>query len=176
MSGHRDLPHPRKLYSMLLEAPSPQARAQAVSDFLCSCVGAEAIHLFLARGDELALVVSSPGETVTPELTSEAKRVWSRDLERQPDDQKTKTLDVSALELMRTAEQTSRWQSPSGSYERRILGVYRESRWVPVGIAMLKTNSDRALAPIRQAHIESICNALLDAGDVSDSAAPVHSG
>jgi hypothetical protein len=176
MSQPRDLPHPRKLYSALREAPSPQARARAAADFLCSCANAEAIHFFLARGAELVLAVSSPNETASPGLLAEATRAWSRDLEGQPEHSKTKTIDVSALDATSALEESALWKSETGSYERRVLGTYRESHWVPIGLAMLKCRPDRDLSPIRQAHVESICNAFVDAGDVPLSTDPRRPG
>jgi hypothetical protein len=170
MSKSRELPNPRKLYSTLRETPSANDRAQAVSDFLCSATGADAIHLFLARAGEPALVADSPSETASAEMLAEVRRAWNHDLERQPEDQKTKTLDVSAL--LPTLEPPQPWKSATGSYQLRLLSVYRNSSWVPVGVAMLKCPTDRPLSPIRQAHIEAICNALIDAGDVSDSPDP----
>jgi hypothetical protein len=167
MSAPRDLPQPRKLYALLQAAPSSKERAQAVADFLCSCTEAVSIHLFFAHDRELTLAVSSPGHVASAELIAEAKRIWDQDAERQPEDQKTKTLDVNALESLLRAEQSSHWQSPTGSYERRLLGMYRDSVWVPVGIAMLQRQANQPLGPVRQAHIESICNALLDSGDVT---------
>jgi hypothetical protein len=37
---------------------------------------------------------------------------------------------------------------------------------LPVGLVMLRAREGRSLAPIRQVHVEAMCNALLDAGDV----------
>jgi hypothetical protein len=59
------------------------------------------------------------------------------------------------------------WKLANGDcFEPRLLALYRESRWIPVGIAALKVTPGQSLSPIRRAHIDSLCNAFLDSGDV----------
>jgi hypothetical protein len=59
----------------------------------------------------------------------------------------------------------SSWIAPSGEhFERRILSMDRP-RWALVGMIMLRVPDDRALLPIRHAHIEAICEAVLRSSD-----------
>jgi hypothetical protein len=175
MAGPRNLPHPRKLYSSLREIASSQERTKAVAEFLRSCTGAKTVCLFLARAGELTLTVSSQEGDVTPELLAEVTRVWNQYLERQPEDQRTQTIELTAVEMLRVTQESMKWRSPQHEvFERRMLGVYRGPRWIPVGVAMLKVEEAGALTPIRQAHVEAVCNALLDSGDVTEGAEPAH--
>ena len=175
MAGQRNLPHPRKLYSALRETPSSKERTQAIAGFLSSCTGAKAVCLFLARAGDLTLAFSSQEGDVTPELLAEVTRVWNQYLERQPEDQRTQTIELSAVEMLRVAQESTKWRSPRQElFERRMLGVYRGPKWIPVGVAMLKGEEGSALTPVRQAHVEALCNALLDSGDVTEGADVAH--
>lgn len=167
MADPNALPHPRKLYTNLREASSSQARAQASLDFLRTCTSSDAGFLFVLRGGELALAASTDGAQPPAALVTEARRTWDRELDRQPDD--NKTLELSSIEALRQTQESPLWKSPEQEvYERRLLSVYRNTGWTPVGLVMLRAKEGRALVPIRQAHIEAMCNALLDSGDVQD--------
>lgn len=163
------LPHPQKLYAALRAMTSADARARAVFEFVCASTGAESGFLFLARGHDLECVVSSRAAAPTPELLAEVTSAWNRELDRQPDDNMNKTLDVNTIEALRKARQPATPANTQATgFERRMLSIYRGARWVPVGVAVLKAREVRPLTPIRQVHVAAVCNALLDAGDVAE--------
>ncbi|MEY4579578.1 MAG: hypothetical protein RL701_4281 [Pseudomonadota bacterium] len=166
MPEPRDLPHPRKLYSDLRGVASRDARAQAISDFMCACTGAAGGYLLLVRGTELGIAARSSVDPPSSELLNAVMLAWSRESDR-PDDSNTKTMDLAALGDIARAPSNVRWQSSQNEiFEHRVLGIYRNSQWTPVGMAMLKVKAGgRTLKPVRQAYIEALCNALLDAGD-----------
>jgi hypothetical protein len=161
------LPHPRKLYLQLRECASAQARAQAALEFVRGCTSSEAGFLFLSRGGDLQLTASTLAVQPGTDLIAEAQRTWDRELDRQPDD--NETLELSTIEAMRSAQESPLWRNANQEvFERRLLSVYRSASWVPVGLVMLRTRENKALVPIRQVHIEALCSALLDSGDVQE--------
>src|ERR1700755_249055 len=161
------LPHPRKLYTQLRECASAQARAQAALEFVRTCTSSEGGFLFLARGGQLQLAASTLLVQPPTDLVEEVRRTWNRELDREPDD--NKTLELSTIEALRAAQESPLWKSASKEvFERRLLSVYRTQTWVPVGLVMLRTRENKALVPIRQVHIEALCSALLDCGDVHE--------
>ncbi len=164
--------HPRKLYTRLRECGSTLARAQAALEFMRTSTTSDAGFLFLPRGGDLILIASAGTIEPTPELLLEAKRTWDRELDRQPDD--NKTMELSSVEALRLAHESAVWKSSDGeSFERRLLSIYRPSGWTPVGLVLLKSKEiGRSLQPVRQVHIEALCNALLDAGDVQERSIP----
>ena len=171
MAEQISLPHPRKLYSTLREASSTQARAQEALDFLRTCTSSDSGFLFVWRGNDLALAASTGGAVPPADVIAEAKRTWDRELDRQPDD--NKTLELSTIETLRKTQESPLWKSADGElFERRLLSIYRNTGWTPVGLVMLRAKEGRALVPIRQVHIEALCNALLDSGDVQDRSVP----
>ena len=171
MAEHVALPPPRTLYTQLRECASSQARAAAVLGFLRDCTGSEAGFLFLARPDGLSLAASTGGSQPATDLVAEVRRSWDRELDRQPDE--TKTLELSSIEALRnTGQQSPFWSGASTElFERRLLSMYRSGSWIPVGLVMLRAR-EGTLVPIRQVHIEALCSALLDSGDVSESTLP----
>lgn len=161
------LPHPRTLYAQLRECATPQARAHGALEFLRTCTNSDAGFLFLSQAGELKLAASTHGAEPPPDLLAEVRRSWDRELERQPDD--NKTLELSAVEALRAAQESPFWQaSTSDQFERRLLSTYRSSNWVPVGFVMLRATERKSIVPIRQVYIETLCSALLDAGDVPE--------
>jgi hypothetical protein len=149
-------------------APSGLERAQAVLGFLCTATDAAGGHLFLVRSagtkrEELALVCSSLESDGSAELLEAATQVWNRELDRPAEDNRTKTLEASSLEMLREAPACELWRDAKNVvFEHRLLGVYRIGQWTPVGIALLKTEVGRALGPLHQGHMDALCNALLD--------------
>jgi hypothetical protein len=167
MADQVALPNPRTLYTQLRECTSAEARAQATLEFVRGCTSSEGGCLFLVREGQLALAANSNGLEPTPELLAEALRTWDRELDRQPEDNKTETLELSMIEAMRSAQESPIWlSSKSEAFERRLLSVYRGPNWLPVGLLLLRAREGRSLAPIRQVHVEAMCNALIDSGDV----------
>lgn len=161
------LPQPRELYTQLRECASAPARAQAALEFVRGCTSSDGGFLFLSSAGELQLVASAQGEQSPADLIAEARSTWERELDRQPDD--TKTLELSAIEALRASQESPLWRSSNNQvFERRLLSISRSAKWVPVGLVMLRTREGKALVPIRQVHIEALCNALLDSGDVED--------
>ncbi|HET6340408.1 MAG TPA: hypothetical protein VFG30_44670 [Polyangiales bacterium] len=161
------LPHPRKLYTQLRECTSAEKRAQAALEFVRGCTNSDGGHLFLSRAGDLQLAASTQDGQPPAELVEEARRTWDRELDRQPDD--FKTLELTTIEALRAAQESPLWLSSSKEvFERRLLSVYRSQAWVPVGLVMLLTRENKALVPIRQVHIEALCSALLDSGDVQE--------
>jgi hypothetical protein len=171
MADQAALPNPRTLYTKLRECTSAQDRAQAALEFVRGCTNSEGGCLFLLRGGQLALAANSNVEP-TDELLQEAARTWDRELDRHPEDNKTETLELSTIEALRSTQESPVWRSSnSEAFERRLLSVYRGPNWLPVGLVLLRSREDRALVPIRQVHVEALCNALLDSGDVQERSA-----
>jgi hypothetical protein len=167
MADQVALPNPRTLYTQLRECTSAEARAQAALEFVRGCTSSEGGCLFLMHAGQLALAANSNGVEPSAELLQEAARTWDRELDRHPEDNKTETLELSMIEAMQSAQESPVWRNSNAeAFERRLLSVYRGPNWLPVGLVMLRAREGRALVPIRQVHIEALCNALLDAGDV----------
>jgi hypothetical protein len=160
------LPHPRKLYSILQACPSADARAKAVLEFMRLASGARAGYLLLWRDERLVVVAGSPTAEPPAGLLDAAQRAWSeRPLALRSD---TTTVDLRG-HLKGLAEEPveSPWESGGGaSFAHRVLTIHRDSRWLPLGIAMLELEAAQRLAPLRRAHVESMGDALFDAGDV----------
>jgi hypothetical protein len=160
--------HPRKLYEMIRACPTAKARAQAALEFVRGSTGATKGVLLLAWDGKLMRAASTGDVEAPPGLIEDAMSAWNRELDTPNDDSRSHTMDVSALEAI-SIPANPRWQSASGvEYERRLLSMYRSSRFIPVGMTFLQT--ERPLVALRRAHIEALCNALLDAGDVPDRA------
>jgi hypothetical protein len=160
--------HPRKLYSMLCACADAPARAKAALDFLCSSMGAESGFLMLVRGGELSVACSSGGRALAPELMEPVMQLWAKESDAQPEGDNTRTVDIRALVEPAASAEPSAWALSTGErFEPRLLSVYRDSVWVPVGVALLKARAEQRLRPIRGAHVEALCNAFLDSADVS---------
>jgi hypothetical protein len=157
--------HPRKLYDMLAACTSLDARARAALAFLRGCTGSVGGFLFLAEGEGLVLKAQTTPEPPSPELSSEAERVWRRELEAERDDGQTRTVDLRARKKSDPAAEGLLWSDTKGvAYERRMLATYRGPRFVPVGIVLLQAAP--AVVALRHAHVEAICNAFIDAGEI----------
>ena len=155
--------HPRKLYSMLSACSSRADRARTAFEFLRGSTAADGGFLFLTNGKELVLAASSEPEPPAA-LLDHVRQAWQKRRDPQTDD--SRTLDASELNKL-MADENPNWSDAEGNaFERRLLSTYRGERWVPVGIAMLRAARTRSLMPVRHTHVEAICNALLDAGDV----------
>jgi hypothetical protein len=160
-------PAPRKLYEQLRAHQTRDARTQGALEFIVRSTKAAGGFLFFAQHGELE-VVTGPREATPPppDVFSEAQRVWARELDVQPEDLHTKTVDASSLQQLQSPREQLRWTSASGQrYGWQLLSVYRNLRWCPLGLAMLELQSDE-LTPLRQAYVESICNAFVDAADI----------
>jgi hypothetical protein len=161
------LPPARKLYGQLREHTTPAARAQAALDFIVRCTKSAGGLLFLVNRGELEFVAGSRDGAPPVDVISQAQRAWARELDEQPDAFRTKTVDAASLEQMHSARETPRWSSDAGTqYGWQLLSVYRDQRWCPVGLAMLELQAE-AHVRMRQPYVESVCGALLDAGDVA---------
>jgi len=161
------LPHPRKLYSILQACPSAEARAKAVIEFMRLASGARAGFLLLWRDERLIIAAASPVAEPPAGLLEAAQCAWSeRPLALRSD---TTTVDLRGhMKGLAAAEPVeSPWQSGGGaSFAHRVLTIHRDSSWLPLGIAMLELDTAHRLAPLRRAHVESMGDALFDAGDV----------
>jgi hypothetical protein len=168
MPDANGLPSPQKLYKALIACTTAAARASAALEFLRGCTHSMGGYLFLAQGKEAALAASTTGPAPL-DMLSEVRRIWDRELDKQPDDTSAQTLELNVMQAMREdSNEGPLWCSANKElFERRLLSTYRGDCWVPVGIAMLRSNEGRALVPVRQVHLEALCNALLDAGDVT---------
>lgn len=163
------LPNPRTLYTQLRECASAALRAQAALEFVRSCTGSEAGYLFLMCGGQLTLAASTQGVPAPQDMVAEVARTWHRELDSHPEDNKTETLELSSIEAMRSAQESPVWRNANAeAFERRLLSMYRGPNWLPVGLVMLRARDGRSLSPIRQVHVEALCNALVDSGDVAD--------
>jgi hypothetical protein len=156
---------PRKVYAALSACPSAEDRARTALLFLHDGTDADGGFLFLARDIGVALAAAmGPEAEPTPELIEHVNRAWAA--RREPQSDLSRTLDATELKTLLAAEDP-RWVSPSGdAFERRVLSVHRGGRWIPVGVAMLRRTPGRAMRPMRRAHVEALCNALIDAGDI----------
>jgi hypothetical protein len=162
--------HPRKLYEMLRACPSRETRIRTALQFLSSRTESTQTYLFMRNAAELVLVASSPEGTQVPGLAEEAKRAWAGEQESANDDDRTKTVDIRTMEALQRPAATPLWQSPSGTtFDRAFLSLYRDGAWVSVGLFMFKPSELAAPKPVRRAHVEALCNAFIDAGDVAGS-------
>jgi hypothetical protein len=160
------LPHPRKLYSILHACPSAEARAKAVLEFMRAASGARAGFLMLWRDERLVVVASSPSAEPPAGLLDAAQHAWNeRPTIWQSDNT---TLDLRGHMKALAADPVEQpWISRGGaSFAHRMLTIHRDSRWLPLGIAMLELDTAQRLAPLRRAHVESMGDALFDSGDV----------
>jgi hypothetical protein len=160
---------PSKLYTMLRECTDARARAAAVLDFLVRSTGAPAGHLLIARQGELVVAASSIHHELPAQLVERARALWQSDQASHNEADNTRTVD--ARQLGSGLLETEQWQAPNGvHYDPRVLGIYRGSRWNPVAISVLAADASGSRR-IRQPHVDAICNALIDAGDISNGPA-----
>jgi hypothetical protein len=149
----------------LLACASVDERAKATLDFLCGCTGAARGYLFLVHEQGLREAANSDQGAATPDLLLEAERALSRELDVEPDANRTRTIDTPAPARPEAPIKDQLWTSSKGSaYIRHVLGTYQDSHWTLVGIAMLEAGPK--LAPLRHAYVEVICNAFIVARDV----------
>ena len=159
--------HPSKLYSSLRECTDTRSRAVAVLEFLVSSTGARGGYVVLSRNGELVVAASSGPKDLSPQLMERARALWASDQASHNEVDNTRTMD--ARQRSSTLLESQQWQDTDGQrYDPRVLGIYRGSVWRPVGISVLAVDGD-APRRIRQPHIDAICNALLDSGDVANS-------
>lgn len=157
--------HPRKLYAKLLASASAEERATATLEFLCGCTGSARGYLFLLGDHGLCLVADSGQGSPSPDMLAEIERAWTHELETEPDINRTRTIDTPTRTKAEAPLQKQLWTSASGAaFIRHVLGTYQDSRWTPIGIAMLEAGSK--LAPLRHTYVEVVCNAFIAAGDV----------
>ena len=160
--------HPRKLYEVVRACPSPETRIKAAFQFLVGTSGTSHAAMFMQRGGELVQVASLPDQTQVPGMAEEAKRAWTVELKAQSDDDRTKTVDIRALESMPQPAASPTWQAPNGmSFERTFLNVYRDGGMAAVGLFLWKPAELAAMPTIRRAHVDALCNAFVDAGEAS---------
>jgi hypothetical protein len=161
--------HPRKLYSMLCACADARARAVAALEFLCSSMGADSGFLLLARSGDLSVASSSGERAIASELMERAGQLWAKESDVQPEGDNTRTVDIRQLvEPPAASAEQPVWTLSNGErFEPRLLSVYRDNVWVPVGLALLENRKGQALRPIRGAHVEALCNAFIDSADVS---------
>jgi hypothetical protein len=128
--------------------------------------GAPNGFLLLAKAGELLVAASTQDQAAPAELLEQAKSLWIKESEQQAEGDKTRTVDVSKVAATVALEPTRTWTLGGSDYEPRLLGIYRDSHWIPIGIAVLAARSGSSLSPIRRAYIDALCNAFIDAGDV----------
>jgi hypothetical protein len=122
--------------------------------------------LFVIQGEKLACLARTQSLNASPDLAAEADRIWSRQEELQPDDSRTRTIDLSARRKPETDAEAEQFTSISGIvFERRLLATGRAMRFLPIGVVLLEQSPQ--IDQLRHAYIESICNAFIDAGDVT---------
>jgi hypothetical protein len=158
--------HPRKLYSMLRSCPAIEARAHAALEFLCGCTGSARGMLFVVQNGKLSCLAHTPSLAASAELVTEAECIWSRQEELLPDDSRTRTIDLTARRKPESEPEIERFTTASGvAFERRLLASGRAMRFIPVGVVLLEDSPQ--IEQLRHAYLESICNAFIDAGDVT---------
>ena len=102
------------------------------------------------------------------DLLLEAERALSRELDIEPDANRTRTIDTPAPARPDSPLKDQLWTSHNGgSYIRHVLGTYQGAQWTLVGIAMLEAGVK--LTPLRHAYVEVICNAFIASGDVKNA-------
>lgn len=145
---------------------SLEERAQATLDFLCGCTGSPRGHLFLVNDERLHEVANSGQSPASPDVLLEAERALSRELDSEQESNRTRTVDTPTPSRPDAQVKEQLWTSHRGSaYIRHVLGTYKDSRWILVGIAMLEAGV--TLTPLRHAYVEVICNAFIANGDVN---------
>lgn len=160
--------HPRKLYAKLLACASADERAKTTLDFLCGCTGAARGYLFLVHDEGLREAANSGQGPASPDLLLEAERALSRELETEPDANRTRTIDTPAPTRPEAPLADQLWTSQQGAaYIRHVLGTYQDSHWTLIGIAMLEAGAK--IAPLRHAYVEVICNAFITSRDVTSA-------
>jgi hypothetical protein len=166
MAGPYTLLHPRKLYAQIRECASASDRAHAVLECLSGATGARSGFLLLFADRQLEVAAATAGGAPPAGLMEEARRAWSEQSTSVRSD--NTTMDVRGhMQHLTPTEQALPWTDPQGgAYVARILAVHRDSQFIQVGVAMLKLDAGRPLAALRRTHVEALCNALLDAGDV----------
>jgi hypothetical protein len=151
---------------MICACSSPETRAQAVLESLRGCSGAAAGFLFFARNQQLVLAASTDHRAPPAGLADEAMRIWKE----QPETPSSDSTIIESPHKMKYAvasEHTASWMSATGvTFGHRLLSVHRNSRWLPIGIAMLEVSASAALLPVYRTHVDALCNALVDSGDV----------
>jgi hypothetical protein len=156
--------HPSKLYSMLRACPDARARASAVLDFLVTNTSARVGYVLLAHNGELVLGASSDQKELPASLMERARALWASDQASHSEADRTRTVD--SRQLGASLVESQDWETADGErYVPRVLGVYRDSRWIPVGISVLCADAE-GTRRVRHPHIEAICNALVDSGDI----------
>jgi hypothetical protein len=137
-----------------------------VLEFLRSATGANGGYLFLWNNAELVLAAAAPGGEPPSGLEREALRFWNDHPRSTRSDNATVDLH-GHMKTLNPDDGVSSVTTPSGTtFLHRVLTVHRDSQWVSVGIAMLEHESAQFLATLRRAHIDALCNALIDASDV----------
>jgi hypothetical protein len=123
--------------------------------------------MFLARNDQLMLVAQL-GDVAPPAgLSDAADQLW-KEQPKTSSGAKTIVEMASKLKPQTHVDQPPRWTIEGGAcFEARLLSMHSNLLWLPLGIAMLEVAQSGQLLPIHHAHIEAICNALLDSGDVA---------
>lgn len=163
MPAQRPL-HPSKLYSMLRACPDARARAAAVLDFLVTNTAAREGYVLLAHNGELVRAASSNHKELPEQLMERARALWASDQASHSEADRTRTVD--SRQLGSALVESPLWETREGErFEPRVMGVYRDSRWVPVGISVLAADAEGARR-VRHPHIEALCNALIDSGDI----------
>jgi hypothetical protein len=156
---------------MLRSCPTIEARAHAALEFLCGCTGSARGMLFIVHNGKLSCLTHTPSLTASADLIEEAERIWSRQEELQPDDSRTRTIDLSARRKPEAEPEIERFVSATGvRFERRLLTTGRAMRFIPVGVVLLEESPQ--IDQLRHAYLESICNAFIDAGDVTEPSDP----
>jgi hypothetical protein len=161
--------HPRKLHAMICACPTPEARARATLEFLRGSTQSEEGFLFLMRRGELVLAASSQPEPPAG-LAEEAARAFQLQLVNSMEDQDTRTVELSELQAHNLLPENPVWTSASGdAYALRMLSTFYQERWVSAGLVMLKAKDPRTLVAIRHVHLQALCSALIESGDISES-------
>jgi hypothetical protein len=156
--------NPGKLQALLRDAADARVRASSVLSFLIDTTSARAGYLLLARNGELVVAASSNQQEPPEPLMERARALWASDQASHGEGENTRTVD--ARQLGATLVDPAQWQAQDGErYAARVLGIYRGSRWTPVGVCLLAAEAKHT-SQIRHAYVDAICNALLDVGDV----------
>lgn len=155
---------PRKLYAQLRACADARARASAVLEFMQGATGGTEGYVLIASRGELVVAASSKSQELPPALMERVRTLWASETDAHSENDMTHTVDSRLLGA--ALVESLQWRAGDQTYEPRVLGIYRGSRWHPVGVVVLAVATE-GLRSIRHAYIDAICNALIDSGDLA---------
>ena len=124
-------------------------------------------HIYAPAGVEMRnkyqIKGNQPGEplerALPTELRERATQLWIKESDGRPENDQTRTVEIRQLVEPVAQPESSLWTLSSGErFQPQLLSTYRDNRWLPVGMALLKARKDHSLSAIRRAHVEALCS------------------